>query len=137
LDVATPTTYYDSIVWSVRYKGVRWPMAGWGAAHNSFSGMRLTVTDWDIEIRGLGPLTGFAETFGFETAVAPRDMEMAIRRLGAVLIGGFAFPWPKVEFVVLTRRRNGPRYTMAIRPRDREIGRLRDALRAAGVAEAA
>ena len=133
------TTYYDGqMESSVRYRHDAsgqelMPVHGWRRAYNSFTGLSLRVTDETIEVRDLG---AFGRLFGLELSLKPRETTMTTLSLGRILIGGTPLPRPLVDFVALTRvRDDGSSYTIALRPRDGDLDRIREALRASGVRE--
>ena len=138
-------TYYDDRIQSVvRFRidppprSWRWvPQTdGWQSAYNSLTGLRLSVTDEAIEVRGFGPFRRLIEAFGAKLSLPPREITMWTVRLRRIAIGPRRAPRPQGDYVALScKLPNDAEYTLAVRPSDRDFGRLRNALRMAGVQE--
>ena len=109
---------------------------GWTPLYNSITGLRFRVTDRAIEVRGMGPFRRLGRRFGFELSFIPNATTMMTIPLSRVVIGGWAVPRPKVDFIALSRETDdGSWYTLALRPSDGNLDRLQEALRKVGVAE--
>jgi hypothetical protein len=110
--------------------------SGWTPLYNSITGLRLRVSDRAIEVRGMGPFRRLGKLFGFELLLAPTETTMRTIPLSRVVIGPWALSRPKGDYIALSRDTGaGSIYTLALRPRDGNFDRLRDALRMAGVTE--
>lgn len=91
------------------------------------------MTDREIVVQGLRRLL---ETLapGLTLDLPPQETTMWTVRLGAAAVGPWRLRWPKADFIALSRTLpEGSEYTLAIRPADRDLDRLRAALRKAGV----
>jgi hypothetical protein len=110
--------------------------SGWTPLYNSITGLRLRVTDRLIDVRGMGPFRRLGKRLGFELSLTPTETKMMTVALSRVVIGGWAVPRPKVDYIALGHETDdGSWYTLALRPRDGDLDRLQEALRAAGVTE--
>ena len=139
-------TYYDDRIQSVvrfridpRPRGWRWvPQTdGWQSAYNSLTGLRLSVTDEAIEVRGFGPFRKLVEAFALaKLSLPPRETTMGKVRLRRIAIGPWRAPRPQADYMALScKLPNDAEYTIAVRPSDRDFDRLRNALKLAGVRE--
>jgi hypothetical protein len=133
--------YYDESIESVvRYRIDPPPpfyaprSDGWGRAVNSISGLRLSVTDEAIEVRGFGPFRKLLEALSrMKLSLPTRETALETVRMGRVSIGPWAAPRPQADFLALScKLANGVEYSLAIRPSDGDLDRLRAALRTAG-----
>jgi hypothetical protein len=108
---------------------------GWGIAYNNISGLRLSVTEEAIVVRGFGPFRRLIEAFGrIKLSLPPRETALRTIRLGRLSIGPWRAPWPEGDYVALScRLPNNAQYTLAVRPSDRDFDRLITALKTAGV----
>jgi hypothetical protein len=111
---------------------------GWRSVHNGFHRLRLEVTDQAISVRGFGAFGRLMETFRplkLKLSLPPRETSMSVIRLTD--LGSWRIPRPKADFVALScMLPDQSEYTLAVRPSDGDLGRLRHALKAAGVTEA-
>jgi hypothetical protein len=144
IDAPEEIYYDDSIESVVKYRraprrlGFQFgsDSSGWTPLYNSITGLRLRVADTAIEVRGMGPFRRLGRLFGFELSLAPAETTMETIPLSRITIGPWALPRPKVDYIALSRDNgDGSTYTLALRPRDGNFDRLRDALRKAGVTE--
>ena len=137
--------YADRIKSVVRYRidppPVGWigfsETDGWRRAYNSITGLRLRVTDEAIEVRGFGPFRRLVEALGkAKLSLRPRETTMWSARLREVAIGPWRAPWPQADYVALScKLPDDTEYTLAIRPWDGDLDRLKDALKMGGVSE--
>ena len=145
IDAAETVYYDDSIESVVKYRRDPRPAglmqlgsdsSGWTPIYNSITGLRLRVTDRTIEVRGMGPFRRLGKWLGFELSLAPDETTMMTIPLSRVVIGPWAVPRPKVDYIALQRQTGSDScYTLALRPSDGNLDRLRDALRMARVKE--
>jgi hypothetical protein len=131
------TYYEDRIEGVARYRVVPPPQFyfqqgdGWGKVMNGISGLRLSVTDEAIEVRGFGPFRRVLEGFGrVKLSLPTRETDLGTVRLrrGAP----YRAPWAEADYVALSYELpSGVEYSLAIRPLDGDLERLRAALRTA------
>jgi hypothetical protein len=141
----TVQIYYDDRIQSVRFRTDPPPRSwlwvpqtdGWQSAYNSLTGLRLSVTDEAIKVRGFGPFRRLIEAFGLaKLSLPPRETTMRTVRLRRIAIGPWRAPWPQGDCVALScKLPNEAEYTLAVRPSDGDFDRLRKALNTAGVQE--
>jgi hypothetical protein len=107
-------------------------MAG-GACTTGLLDFGLRVTDEAIEVRGFGPFGRLMEAFGpLKLTLAPRETTMRTARLTRTET--WRGPRSKADFVALSSKLpDGSEYTLAVRPSDGDLDRLRNALEMAGV----
>jgi hypothetical protein len=110
---------------------------GWGRAFNNISGLRLSVTDEAIEVRGFGPFRRLIEAFGrMKLSLLPGETASSTVQLRRISIGPWRALWPQADYVALScKLPNGAEYTLAVRPSDRDLDRIRTGLKMAGVRE--
>jgi hypothetical protein len=143
--VVFPDVYYDDPIQRiVRYRVEPHPRGwtpqtdGWRSVHSGIFGLRLRVSDEAIEVRGFGPFGRLMEAFRplkLKLSLAPRETTMWTTRLPD--LGSWQYPTrPKADCVALScKLPNDSEYTLAVRPSDGDLDRLRDALKMAGVSE--
>jgi hypothetical protein len=140
-------TFYDDPIGAVRYRLDKRPidrsqaseLDGWKAAWNGITGLRLRVRDEAIEVRGFGPLRRFVEVVGrANLSLLPGVTTMWTVPLPRWSRNAGRKRWgPQADHVALTcKLSEGAEYTLAILPSDRDLDRLKTALRMAGVREA-
>ena len=141
----TLKTYYDIPIGQiVRYRIEPRPRGwgpqtdGWRSVHNGVTGLRLEITDEAIAVRGFGPFGKLMEVFRplkLKLSLAPQ--ETTISTVCLTDLGSWQYPTrPKVDFVALScELPDDAEYTLAVRPSDGDLDRLRSALKAAGVRE--
>jgi hypothetical protein len=102
-------------------------------AYNSLTGLSLRVTDETIEVRGFGPFGRVLKLFGLRLTLPTRETTMFTASLRRLSIGLARFG-SESEFVALSwTRGDNSSYTVAVRPADGDVDRLKNALRMAGV----
>lgn len=129
--------YYDGRIGTVlRYRTEPPPQSEWSTSSgswrsfvNSITGFRLVVTDEAIEVLGLRRLARlmlFAPTLTLPTTRTT---------VWTVALGRMA-RWPVRHFVALSYTQpDGSEYTLAVRPSDGDLDRLKSALKSAGAHE--
>jgi hypothetical protein len=138
-------TYYESPIQRVvRFRVEPLPRGwipqtdGWQSVHNGFNRLRLEITDQAIAVRGFGPFGRLMEAFRplrLKLSLSPRETTMTTVRLTD--IGTWRTPRPKADFVALScMLPNQSEYTLAVRPSDGDLDRLRHALKTVGVSGA-
>jgi hypothetical protein len=106
--------------------------------HNGITGLRLEITDEAIEVRGFGPFGKLMEAFKpnkLRLSLAPGETTMQTVHLTD--LASWQYPTrPKADFVALTcKLPDDSEYTLAVRPSDGDLDRLRNALKMAGARE--
>jgi hypothetical protein len=126
-------------LWGLRYRFdpplAGWSAHGWRVARSP--GLGLAISAEAIEIRGFGPFRKAAEAFGgVLLSLSPWETVLWTTSIGESL-GPLRIPWlkPREWLALSCERSDGIEYTMALRPSDGDLARLRVALRAAGVRE--
>jgi hypothetical protein len=111
---------------------------GWLSVHNGFNQLRLEVTDQAISVRGFGAFGRLMEAFRplkLKLSLSPRATAMSMVRLTD--LGSWQIPRPRADFIALScELPDESEYTLAVRPSDGHLDRLRNALETAGVSEA-
>jgi len=110
---------------------------GGRSVHNGVNRLRLEVTDQAIAVRGFGPFGRLMEAFrplSVRLSMPSHETTMSTVRLTDT--SSWRQPRQKADYVAPScKLPNQSEYTLAVRPSDGDLDRLRNALKTAGVAE--